>query len=111
MGVLLLLSGVIVAPLYAAMMLCGMPCCHHAASAAPTVSAVRSCQTECIVTVDVVKESAAMPTAASPQPALRPVSAIAANFAGSALRPLQSDENPPPAPVRALHIVNSVFLI
>jgi hypothetical protein len=111
LGVVLLLSGVIVAPLYAAMMLCGMPCCHHAASASPTVSSVRSCQTDCSVTGDVVKEAAAMPVAASPETSLLPISTIADTFAGSALRPLRSAEDPAPPPVRALHLVNSVFLI
>ena len=112
MGVVLFLAGVVFAPLCSAITLCTMPCCDHAAPSTPSVATELPCQTNCAVTrSDVVKEADATQVPTSPESALLAAPAIVDTVTSPPQATTGSVAYAVPPPDRALHLVNSVFLI
>lgn len=112
LGLALFLAIIVVAPVWAAMSLCAMPCCHHASPVSPILKAEMPCTTNCTVTRnEEVKESDATQLPASPDAALTTAPATDEVFAAPVQPPVRSAFTAAPSPDRALHLVNSVFLI
>ena len=111
-GLLLLLVGVVFVPLYSALSLCTMPCCHHArsplssaASQLPccTISGSDTANDAIAISPASTQEStlATVETAAALTFAAAPNAPVATEFATHVFRPLD----------RPLNVLNCVFLI
>lgn len=111
-GLLLLLVGVVFVPLYSALSLCTMPCCHQASP--PEASATRQGPCCTINRSDAGNDAIAVSPAATPQRTLDTAGTAAALTFAPAPNPPVATElatrafRPRDCP---LHILNSVFLI
>jgi hypothetical protein len=117
-GLLAFAGAFFVMPLYAAIMICGMPCCHHGegSGASSTVSSpISGCEAECSL-----REASATPTITpsivSPKLADDQFSIAGAQIAeivaSTAPTPVEHDRSPSAEGARApLHVLNSVFRI
>jgi hypothetical protein len=109
-AVLMFLAGMVVAPLWAALSLCVMPCCQHPAS--PVATSDVPCNSDCSISdLDGQNIVIIVPPAAAPMlpPAALACAVSAAPSETAAIRKVVHPPNGPPA--RARHVVNSVFLI
>jgi len=109
-GLLLFLTAVVIVPLWSALSLCSMPCCHHASPPAASAASQDPC---CAISRGETSDTVAVSPAAAPQRALDAAETAPAFVVASA-------PNPPAAVLvthashpldRSLHILNSVFLI
>ena len=111
-GLLLLLIGVVFAPLYSVLSLCTMPCCHHASSHLASVASQLPC---CAISGnDTANDAVAISPASTEESILATVEIAAAltfasvpnasavtEFAPHVFRPVD----------RPLYVLNCVFLI
>jgi hypothetical protein len=108
---LLLLVGVVFAPLCTALSLCTMPCCPHASSPASSTTSQGPCCT--INRSDTGNDAVAISLVASQRTAVTTGTPAALSFAPAPNSPVATelatrDFRPRD---RALHVLNSVFLI
>jgi hypothetical protein len=111
-GLVLLLVGVVIVPLWSALSLCSMPCCHHASSNLASATSQDPCCT--INPGDAGNDAVAVSAAAIPQRTFDAAEPAAAFTVASALNPPVTADlaTHVPHPLdRPLHILNSVFLI
>ena len=109
LGLLLLLVGVVFVPLYSALSLCTMPCCHHASSPLSSAASQLPCCTisgsdtanDTVAISPASTEESTLATAAALAFAAAPNAPVATQFATHVFRPLD----------RPLHVLNCVFLI
>ena len=107
----LMLAGMVVAPLWAAFSLCAMPCCQH--SVAPEATSGLPCNSECAISDLAGQNVAIVALAVAPTAMAAPVALACTLPAGlsatAATRKIVHPSTGPPT--RARHLVNSVFLI
>ena len=115
-GAVVFLAVFFAMPLYAAVTLCKMPCCHHDSATSPAMSAdMPACATDCFVRSD--EATAAATKARFVAPENRSVVVIStASFAmiGDATAPLRTPMDAGPAHAGGsapLNLLNSVFRI
>ena len=117
-GLLVFVGAFFVIPLYAALMICNMPCCHHGeghGASAFVSSPMSGCEAECALR-EASATSTITPTIVSPKLTDDQLSIagdqIAEVVASTSPTPVEHDRSPSaegaPAP---LHVLNSVFRI
>jgi hypothetical protein len=110
-AMLLFLAGVVAAPLCSALSLCAMPCCHQASPTVPAATNDLPCHTDCTISdpqnIPLIAPSSLLRTTVTVPAALTVTMALAA----PALSSVSDIGAHSTAPNRALHLVNSVFLI
>jgi len=117
-GLLAFVGAFFVMPLYAAIMICGMPCCHHdqgRGADALVSSQVAGCEAECLLR-EASATSTITPSIVSPKLADDQFSIAADQIvevvASTAPTPVEHDRSPSAEGAHApLHVLNSVFRI
>jgi hypothetical protein len=117
-GLLAFVGAFFVVPLYAALMICGMPCCHHdqgRGADALVSSQASGCEAECSLR-EAAATSTVTPSIVSPKLADDQLSIagdqIAEVVASISPTPVEHDRSPSAEGAHApLHVLNSVFRI
>lgn len=110
-GLLLFLVAVVIVPLWSALSLCTMPCCHSASSVASATSQDPCCT---LNAGDAGTEVVAIAAASTPQRSLataEPAAALTVVFAPDSPAAAALATHVPHPPDSPIHILNSVFLI
>jgi len=109
-AILLTFAAVLAAPVYAAMTMCTMPCCHHG-STAPVAKTTMPCG-DCSVRAAADDDAATVVVPPTHAPVVAPIHVVIADLGTTTISHAVAPICDPPRSLdRPLHLVHSVFLI